>query len=103
MTGFGFFNGVQLLFATACHTADMNTTYEKAIMEQQDSDKQVKVVQNTSHWYKFHPHNKDCMYLMLNIVILNDALEKNTNFTYKIVSSDLLLLTDNSTKTLNIS
>lgn len=48
MTGFDFFNGVQLLFATACHTADMNTTYQKAIMEQQDSDKQVKVVQNTS-------------------------------------------------------
>jgi len=43
------------------------------------------------------------MYLTLKVIILNDALEKNTVFTYKIVSSDLLLLTANSMKTLNIS
>lgn len=81
----------------------MNTTYEKAIVEQQDFEKQMKVVQNTSHWYKFHLHNKGCMYLMLKVIILNYALEKNTNFTYKIVSSNLLIVTGNSMKTLNIS
>jgi len=49
MTGFDFFNGVQLPLATTCHTPDMNITFEKAIVEQQDFEKQVKVVQNTSH------------------------------------------------------
>lgn len=43
------------------------------------------------------------MYLILKVIILNNALEKNTDFTYKIVSSDLLLLTDNSMKTLNMN
>lgn len=72
-------------------------------MEQQDFETQVKDVQNTSQWYKFHPHNKDCIYLMLKVVIFHEVLEENTNFTYKIESPDPLLLTDSSVKTLNIS
>lgn len=49
MTGFGFFNGVQVPLAITCHTAVMNTTYEKAIVEQQNFEKQMKVARNTSH------------------------------------------------------
>lgn len=49
MTGFGFFNGVQVPLAITCHTAVMNTTYKKAIMEQQNFEKQMKVARNTSH------------------------------------------------------
>lgn len=42
------------------------------------------------------------MYSILKVIILSEAPEKNTDFTHKTVSSDLLLLTDNSMKTLNI-
>lgn len=62
------------------------------MMEQQDFEKHVKVAQNVSYWYKFYLYSKGCTYLILKFIILNDTLEKNTDFVYKIVSSDLLLL-----------
>lgn len=78
----------------------MNTNYEKAIMEQQDFEKQdfekqVRIDQNTSHWYKFHLNNTFHVFGAKGYNF-KWYTEKKPWTSHIKVRSDLLLLTGNS-------